>query len=637
MAAGYDFAGGEAMNFGYAGKAAFIDLSSQTFKIIPIEQELKQKFVGGRGFIANWLYELMSFQTAPLDHDSLLIFANGALTGTLAPTSARIAIGARAPETGIWSIGNVGGFFGAQLKRAGWDALIIRGCASKKAYLLISDEKINFKSADSLWGLTTHAVDREIKLENSDQSLSVACIGLAGENGSSLATIMVDRVRSAGRGGLGAVMGSKNLKAIAVHGSADVPIADPRRFYQLSLNIIKRSAKLYFKGRWKEGSIGALKRYNAVGALSTRNAQATQFEEIDGIISQTFVKNFKQPYMRACHACSIPCWFTFYIQDGDFAGAYDDNVNASTFKELGARCGLGKMDAILALNSMCNALGLDNISAPAAISFAMECFQRGILTTRDSEGLQLNWGDAQVMQILLQQMAINQGFGGQLAQGVRKCALQWGHGAEAYALHVKGLETTATDPRGQPSWGLGYATSSRGACHMRAYGNYEYKGMNEQEMLKISGTTKIKERYSAEGKGRAGVYLENLRAIGDAVGMCHLLTRAELGFQEVLAPLYQAATGIDMSPDDLFIVGERINNLERLANLHYGITPQDDTLPKRYLEEPASSGPNQGFVCPLTPMLQEYYQARDWDPLTGIPSRQKLAELGLNFDEHELK
>ena len=203
--------------------------------------------------------------------------------------------------------------------------------------------------------------------------------------------------------------------------------------------------------------------------------------------------------------------------------------------------------------------------------------------------------------------------------------------AEELALHVKGMETTATDPRGQPSWGLGYATSSRGACHMRAYGNYEYKGMNEKEMLRISGTTKIKERYSFEGKGKAGAYLENLRAIGDAIGMCHLLTRAELGFQEVLSPLFESATGIDMSPEELFTVGERINNLERLSNLRFGLKPEDDTLPKRYLKEPVLEGPNKGYVCPLEPMLQEYYTARDWDPVSGYPSKEKLRELDLEI------
>ena len=228
----------------------------------------------------------------------------------------------------------MGGFFGAQLKRAGWDALIIRGKAKQRIYLTILDERINFLSASDIWGLPTDEVDKTIKRLSQDPSLSVACIGPAGENLVPLATIMVDRVRSAGRGGLGAVMGSKNLKAIAVHGRHDVPIFNPRRFYSNSLDIIKRSAKLYFKGRWKEGSLSALRRYNSVGALSTRNAQQTQFEEIQGIISETFIAEYKQPTMRACHACSIPCWFTFYIPDGEYAGLYDDNVNASTFKEL---------------------------------------------------------------------------------------------------------------------------------------------------------------------------------------------------------------------------------------------------------------------------------------------------------------
>lgn len=617
------------MSYGYMNKAAVIDLSLRKIDNIEIPEHLKKAMVGGRGFIAQWLYELVPFKADPLSEANVLIFANGALTGTLAPSSARIAVGAKAPETGIWSIGNVGGFFGVQLKRAGFDALIIKGRSAQNVYLKIVNDKIEIVPAEHLWGLDSHQTDQQIKAENRYHNMSIACIGPAGENGVLLSTIMVDRIRSAGRGGLGAVMGSKNLKAIAVCGDQSVAIFDPKRFYQECLKVINRSAKLYFKRRWEKGSYSALRRYNDVGALSTRNAQQTTFEEIEGITAEIYIKNYKQKYMRGCFACSIPCWSFFYIKDGPYSGFYDENVNATTFKEMGARCGLGKMDAVLAATAMCNHFGLDTISAPAAISFAMECYQRGIITKKDTDGLELIWGNDAAMLEVIEQMAYNRGFGAQLAQGVKRCSAQWGEEAEKYALHVKGMETVGTDPRGQPSWGLGYATSSRGACHMRAYANFEYKGMSDEEMLRISGTTKIKKRFSYEGKGRAVAYLENLRAIGDAIGMCHLLTRGELGFQEVLAPLYEAATGIEMQPDALYRVGERIYNLERISNLKFGLTPADDTLPARYLTEPVPAGPAKGKVLPLKPMLEEYYQARDWDMQSGYPSQAKVDELKL--------
>lgn len=617
------------MSFVYFDKAAIVNLSNHEIKTISISDKYKQQYVGGRGFIARWLFEMVPPEVDALDEENTLIFATGALTGTLAPTSARLAVGAKAPETGIWSIGNVGGNMGLQLKRAGLDALIIQGKSAEKVYILIQNAEITIHPADHVWGMDTCQTDSIIKQEVHDQWLSIACIGPAGENQVLLSTIMIDRVRSCGRGGLGAVMGSKNLKAIAVHGNQNITIYDPDNFYQECLKVINKSAQLYFKKRWEKGTYGALRRYNDAGALSTRNGQQTCFEGISGIEADTYVKQFKQHQVHACFGCSIPCWSYYYIKEGKYAGFYDNNVNATTFKEFGARCGLANMDAILVANAACNRFGLDTISTPATIAFAMECFQNGVLTKSDTQNLELTWGNDKVILELIDQIAHKQGLGAQLSQGVKRCAENWGPQAEPYALHVKGLETVATDPRGQPSWGLGYATSSRGACHMRAYANYEYHGINEKAMLKIAGTIEISERFGHKGKGKAGAYLENLRAVGDTIGMCHFLTSGELGFTEVLAPLYETATGIPMTPNDLFHVGERVYNLERISNLLYGLTPSDDTLPDRYLYEPVPEGPAKGKVCPLEPMIEEYYLARDWDLITGFPSKNKLKELDL--------
>ena len=617
------------MEYGYTGKAAVIELSSGKVTNLEISEELKREYLGGRGFIAKWLFDWVAPETDPLGEENILIFATGPLTGTLAPTGARIAIGAKAPETGIWSIGNAGGNFGAQLKRAGFDALILKGKSPERIYIHITDGKIIIKPADYLWGTDTVQIDSAIKKELRDWELSIACIGPAGENLAPVATVIVDRVRSGGRGGLGAVMGSKNLKAIAVHGHSNINIYNPKAFYQECVKTQDISVKLYFKKRWTVGSYGAIRRYNSVGCMSTRNAQTTQFEDIEGITAEKYLEKYKLPSMRACFACPIACWTYFYIPEGKFAGFYDSNVNATTLKECGARVGLGKMDAVLYTSTLCNHLGLDTISAPSIIAFAMECYQRGVITTADTEGLVLNWGDEDVMINLFEKMASMKGFGAQLSMGIRYCAKLWGKGCEHYALHVKGMETTATDPRGQPSWGLGYATSSRGACHMRAYGNYEYGGMSKEEMLRIAGTEKIAIRFSYEGKGKANAYLENLRAIGDAIGLCHLHTRAKLGFQEALTPLIYSSTGLEFTPEELFRLGERIYNLERLANLRFGLTPADDTLPARYLEDPVPDGPAKDKVIPLEKMLKEYYLARDWNWETGYPSEKKMIELGM--------
>jgi len=621
----------------YTGKTLKIDLSLGKVDFFPISEELKRKYIGGRGFITHWLFEQVPPEINPLSSKNMIIFACGALTGTLAPTSSRLAVGAKAPETGINSVGNVGGFFGAKLKHAGWDAIIITGKARKPVYILIENEKVEIKNAHHLWGRTTNQTESLIREENKDINLSIACIGPAGENQVLVATIIVDRVRSGGRGGLGAVMGSKNLKAVAVNGTGGVNIYDPASFWKESLSIIKKSTKRYFKKRWKSGTYGALTRYNQAGALSTHNAQLTSFEFINKISAETYNNLYKLPSMRACFGCNMPCTSNYIINDGQFKGFFGSSVTASTFKELGARCGLTDMGAILKAHDNMNRLGLDTISTPAIISFAMECYQRGIISQGDTGGLELKWGDTGIVLELIDQIAYVKGLGKILGQGVKKCALALGGDAEKYALHVKGLETVATDPRGQPSWGLGYATSNRGACHMRAYSNFEYGGLSNDGMLRIAGTTKIKERFGIEGKGRAVAFLENMHAFGDSLGLCRFMTRAELGFPEVLAPLFRTATGIMVTPEELYKVGERIINLERLSNLRIGLTPLDDTLPERYLKEPVPEGPAKGRVCELAPMIAEYYEARDWDPTNGYPSSKKIAELELEVELEVLK
>lgn len=617
------------MTYTYTGKAALIDLSSRTVSEIQIPEEIKRLYIGGRGFIANWLFEMVPEEIDPLSPDNTLIFANGALTGTLAPTSARMAVGGKAPETGLWSIGNVGGFFGVEIKRAGWDAIIIKGRSREKIYIKILNQNITFHSADHLWGLDTQQIDDVIQRENPGLNLKVGCIGQAGETEVLLATIIFEKVRSAGRGGLGAVMGSKNLKAVAAHGDGSIAVYEPESFYRECLNIINRSAKLYLSKRWTYGSYGKVQGLSDVGALSTCNAQLTSFDKIENIDANTYIKFYKQRKMQACFACSVPCWSTFYIPEGAFAGLYGQNVNATTLKEMGARCGLHELDGVLKATCLLNRYGLDTISTPAVIAFALECYQRGIISKEDTNGIELEWGNTNAVLELITQIAHKVGIGSPLSLGVKRCAELWGENSEYYALHVKGLETVGTDPRGQPSWGLAYATSNRGACHMRAYTHFEDHGMNEKDMIRTAGTTKISDRFGYIGKGKGVAYQENLRAFGDAIGVCHLLTGTELGFPEIWAPLFEYASGIALSKESLFRVGERIYNLERIANLRQGITPADDTLPARYLTEPVPEGPAKGKTCPLQPMLKEYYAARDWDQISGYPSHDKLKELDL--------
>ncbi len=618
------------MPYGYAGKLGIINLSTGEIHDRHLDKTLTGDYLGGRGFVASLLYELLPGGADPLGAENVLVFAVGPLNGTAAPTSARVTVGAKSPLTGILGSGNAGGFWGAQLKWAGYDGLVIQGRAAEPVYLVIRDGGIRLHAARQLWGRDTQQTEHLIRSEQGDAQLSVACIGPAGERSVALTTVMFDRVRSAGRGGMGAVMGSKKLKAIAVHGTQGVLIHDPERFWKESLALTKRAVeKGYFKSRWEKGTYGAFTRWNDMGALQTYNGQLGQFANVDRIAGNVFNERYRIG-MRACFGCPTPCWPTYVIPTSSGDSQYLEEVTASTFKETGARCGIDNMEVILQAHAIMNCYGLDTISAPAAISFAMECYQRGIISEEDTGGLELDWGRGDAVLELLEQMGRNEGFGGELGAGVRACAQRWGKDAPRYALHVKGMEVVGTDPRGIPAWGLGYATSTRGACHMRAYSNFEYGGMSDEEMVRISGTTAIGDTHGWEGKGRAVAYLENVRAYGDSLELCHLLTRAELGFPEKLVGLFEAATGRYLEPEALMRIGERIYNLEHLFNLREGSTPADDRLPQRFQEEPMPEGPAKGQVCRLEPMLEEYYTARDWDRRTGYPSVAKLRELGLD-------
>jgi aldehyde:ferredoxin oxidoreductase len=616
--------------YGYAGKVAVVDLTAGEVSVETLDEDLAYRYLGGRGFVAKWMYDLIPEGADPLGPENVLCLAVGPLNGTLAPTSARFSIGAKSPLTGMLGGGNAGGFWGAGLKWAGFDGVIVLGRAQTPVYLLVQDERVTICSAERMWGKDTFETEALIREEQRQPRLRIVSIGQAGENRVLLANVISDRWRAAGRGGLGAVMGSKNLKAIAVGGRAAVSVHDPAGLWDSSQAITRRAIeqKGYFEKRWNNGAYGAFRRWADSGAQITRNGQQGVFPEAELIDGEAFNERARLS-IRACSNCPLPCWVRFFVPDGPYAGLYGEELTATTLKEAGARCGITDLDGILQAHELMDRYGLDTISAPSAIAFAMECYQRGLITEENTGGLALDWGRSDLFLELIRQMAHNEGFGGELGHGVRLCAQRWGRGTEAYALHVKGMEVVGTDPRGYPAWGLGYATSSRGACHMRAYSVFEYGGMTDDEMVRIAGTTKIGQRFSWRGKGRAVAYLENMRCVGDSLGLCDFLTRSTFGFPEEQVGLLAAVTGTEYSPEELRLVGERIYTTERLFNLREGLTPADDTLPDRFLEEPLEDGPSAGYLCPLEPMLQEYYTARDWDRETGYPSRAKLAELGL--------
>ena len=551
------------------------------------------------------------------------------MNGTLSPSSSRWNVGAKSPATGFIVSGNAGGIWGSELKWAGFDALVITGRAEKPCYLLVQDGKIEILPAGELWGKDIWEAEDMLRHMHGDPNLRVAGIGQSGENLVPLACVIGEKVHAGGRGGAGAVMGSKNLKAVAVRGRLGVKIADPEGLRNESERLVKMlmSENHY----WRYRNIGSPKGttlYSKVGGVTAYNGQSGVFEGFDKIEGDIFLNRYNIG-RSACGNCPLPCWQKYLVKEGRNQGAWTDAIENSTVQCFGTKIANSDPEAILMAHTLCDKYSLDEISVGVTIAFAMECFQKKIITEKDTDGLDLSWGNVDTLFKLIELIAHNRGFGKILGQGCRKAAEIFGHDSERFALHVKGLEISTVDPRAYMGWALGYAVSARGADHMRSYSSWEF-GESPDEMFEEAGIPKtVTNRFSVEGKGRGTAYSENIRTITDSLEMCKTVARQSLGLPKHVVGILNAVTGRTWTVDELVRIGERKVNLERLFNLREGLTPADDTLPWRALYEPLPDGPSEGSVVDLEPMLKEYYEARGWDRETGYPSEEKLRELNL--------
>ncbi len=615
---------------GYTGKIGVVDLTQATCSSIPTEESLIKGYLGGRGFIIKLLYDLMAPGSDPLGPENVLIFAAGPLNGTLAPTSGRWMVGAKSPATGFLVSGNGGGFFGAELKWAGFDAVVIHGRAKVPSYLIVTEGRIEILPAQDLWGKDTWEAEEWIQARHKDPGIKVACIGVAGERMVPMASVISEKVHHGGRGGTGAVMGSKNLKALAVKGSGGVNVADGAALMEESLRLTKMvRAESHYSIYTTTGSSRGTGLYAKLGGVTAYNGQSGVFKGFDRIEADNFFRYKLEGNTRACFTCPMACFHQFWVPEGNYAGTFGGGLQNSTIQCFGTKVGNDNLEALLAFHTWANKYGLDEISAGLAIAFAMECYQRKIISDQETGELPLEWGSGEAIRKLLHMIAHGEGIGGILGKGTRKAAEYFGGGSERFALQVKNLEISTVDPRIMPAWALGYAVASRGADHMRAYPVWEWGVVDEELLLKIGGTTAIKDRLSLEGKGRGVAYSEDARAITDSLQMCKTFTRLRVGMVETILGLLNAVTGEEWTESGLMKIGERINNLERLFNLREGLVPADDTLPWRMLHEPLPDGPSKGMVVNLGPMLEEYYLARGWDRQTGYPSPEKMQELGL--------
>ncbi|MBE9501334.1 MAG: aldehyde ferredoxin oxidoreductase family protein [Chloroflexi bacterium] len=610
---------------GWVGRIIRVDLSGGDFIVEDLDPYLAMDYIGGRGLGTKILYDEVDPQVDPLSPENKLIFMTCPLTGTGALGGNRFAAVTKSPLTGTVTCPNAGGNFGPELKFAGYDGIIFEGKAPNPVYLWINNDEIEIRSAEHLWGKTVNETEDVIREEIGDKwqamDTHIACIGPAGERLVRIAAIMTDRNRVLGRGGAGAVMGSKNLKAIAVRGTGAVTVADGEAFKEATMalweNIPPEGGPVADLGMMAIGESSAM-----FGILATRNFQAGTFEgwgNINGpaLKAQYLVRN------KGCFACCVPCARVYRVDDVEGFECAGEGAEFETHAMLGAACGVDNLAAVLKAGYICNDLGMDSISMGGTIACAVELYERGYLPEKDV-GYKLNFGNAQAVVELVEKTGLRQDFGDILAEGGYRMAEKYGH--PELSMSVKKMEMPAWHVQGVQGTGLEYATCNRGADHMKAC-------MFVGELLySLSTETALQ----TEGKAAGCIESQHRNAVVDSIGLCTVVLSIAAGGQEGAADpvlpavlsLLEPATGVGYTLESLMLAGERIWNLERLFNLAAGITAEDDTLPRRILEEPQLSGPWEGAVNRLGEMLPEYYQLRGWTE-EGVPSLGKLEELGL--------
>ena len=606
------------MNFefdGYSGRVLEIDLTENKTQTLPLDLPLATKYLGGKGIAARYLFDHLPKGCDPLSPDNILIFATCPLTGTLFPGSGRCIVSTKSPATGYWLDANCGGSFGPELKMAGYDAVVIRGRASQPVFVAIDGDRVTLQEAKHLWGKDTFSTHQEIRKRHGEE-FRIACIGEAGEKRARIANI-ISEARAFGRGGAGAVMGSKNMKAIAVRGHRPITIARPETFMKVCREAFNEIAIHPDSGggRQKYGTNTILSCMNEAGVHPVRNFQKGIFEgrttvHEDGI-QKFYVRN------KACYGCPISCSKISEVKDGKYKGAFVEGPEYENVWSFGAQCENKDIASIIQAEYLCDYYGIDAISTGNTIGFLMECVEKGLL--KESEmGFPLRFGDDEGMIKAVHLIGKREGPGLPWGEGVKRVAKELGGGADDFAMHVKGLEMPAYDPRGSTGIGLAYATSDRGGCHLRAW-------PIGAELL--SAEERI-DPFSIEFKAELVKSQQDLFTILNSSVIC-LFTIFPLSFRQIVQSLH-AVTGIESfsSHEEVLKIGERTNNLVRLFNLREGLTRAEDTLPKRVLKESLKEGPARGRVVDLESMLSEYYFVRGWDE-EGVPKQETLKRLDL--------
>ena len=620
--------------FGYAGRILRVDLTKNKIKTEPTEKGLIMEFIGGRGFNSRRLYEEVPADVDPLSPENKLMFATGPLVGTAFPLGARFNVSAKSPLTGILGDSNAGGHFAAEVKFAGYDQIIIEGRSPKPCLIFIQDRETQVLHAAHLVGKDVYETT-EIIRKDLGRRVQVATVGPAAENLVLYSGVFANLARPAARTGMGTVMASKNLKAVALEGTGSVKIADSGAFWRIVEEVEEETyAHPQYWPRRVMGTTRILSLANDLGFLPTRHFTSATFEHATKVSGERLAREYNVKN-RACFSCIVPCSRIYAIREGDYAGLYGEGPEYEALSSFTARVGNSNLNLALKAVDLANRLGLDAITTAECIAWAMELHERGDLDKEETDGLELDWGNGKTILELIEKIAYRKGFGDLLADGVRRAAEKLGKGKEI-AFHVKGLELIQADPRGLKGYGLGYAVSSRGADHLRSEPFLELSDDPDKGMEKF-GTPEATLRLAYKGKGRLIRYFENWCAVTDSLEICkNLAENMELLPLKRAAEITETVTGLHFTKESMWEIGERIVNLERAYLVREGITRKDDQLPARFVKEPLPNGSSKGSVFEMEPMLNEYYEERGWDS-NGIPKRQKLRETRLEYVVKDLK
>jgi aldehyde:ferredoxin oxidoreductase len=605
------------------GRLLSVDLTRQTLHDQRIDPGIARDYVGGSGLAARLLWDRLRHDLDPLGPDNPLLFITGPLTGTAGPASGRFAVCARSPATGLWGEANCGGFWGPELRLAGYDGVLVTGQSESPVYLWIHDGKAELRDASHLWGAAdTYQTQQRIREEVSDtqRATRIACIGVAGERRIPYALILCDHGRVAGRTGMGAVMGSKKLKAIAVRGKQKLPIARPEVFdpARSASNKTLRGENITLALR-ASGSASAAELFQMYGEMPMRYFTAGQFEGQENV-SGSVIADTILTGVTTCHACVIACGRLVTIQDGPYARQESKGPEYETMIGFGALIGSGDMNAATHLGQLCDAYGLDTISASNTIGLAYLLFDRGGLTARDTDGLELKWGDPRPAERLIHLIARREGIGEVMSLGAKALGARFG--AEELAVQVNNLEVPYHDPRSMSGMSIVYATSPRGACHNQGDFFTTEVGASHEEI----GIPILTPPAPDEGKAALVARHQDYRSLSNSLVVC-IFARVSAATQ---LELFNAAVGVDWDIERFMAAGARIWNLKRAINHRLGLTRENDRLPK-LLREAVPDGPNAGVVPDYDLLMREYYAARGWDPVTGRPTRATLEALDLGF------